>query len=524
VSDKTNKLNIYLVKDGIPFDGIIKEGVEGHPLAEIGVLYGANSSVAPPSWFRDFFGVGIESPFRLFNASSKAVLLMEADIEGSNRTFAIVFGHGRTLLREGVVEERFGLKIVLNSMVADSFRSVDRTSLGSVPKQSREQTSRESSVAGFGLDIEQDLVRSVTARSNDRRFGRTITGRDGLTVSAKYDANDIRDLLRLTVERFKSTDYQAEYDWIDQIKDVRDPSTITALEGELVQRVTDRSLEKIWMAAPEILDWVDVKGFRYSRRKSAPLHDDLDIIDFLETLGAEALTIELLQSKPIVAISSSKDDVADEWNAFRCIYAESDHDGRSFVLNNGRWYEIAKSFADEVKSDFKAVPTSTLGLPKYAHDDEGAYNEAATLAIAGACCMDRKMIQHGGGHSKIEFCDVLTGDGKVVHVKRYSGSAQLSHLFAQGAVSGELFVQDSQFRAKLNDKLPAEHKLADPLQQPDARGYEIVFGIIGAADDLDIPFFSKVSLRNARRRLMGYGYKVSLLPIAAAAEPATEGE
>lgn len=128
--------------------------------------------------------------------------------------------------------------------------------------------------------------------------------------------------------------------------------------------------------------------------------------------------------------------------------------------------------------------------------------------------MDRQLVKHGGGHSAIEFCDLMTDDKKLVHVKRYSGSAQLSHLFAQGAVSGELFVQDAQFREKLNEKLPQGHKLADPAEQPDPREYEIVFAIVVGSDDLDIPFFSKVSLRNARRRLRGYGYTVTKKRIA----------
>jgi uncharacterized protein (TIGR04141 family) len=105
---------------------------------------------------------------------------------------------------------------------------------------------------------------------------------------------------------------------------------------------------------------------------------------------------------------------------------------------------------------------------------------------------------------------VLTTDRKLLFVKRYSGSAQLSHLFAQGVVSGELFLQDAEFRAKLNDKLSDGHRLEDVQQRPEPRDYEVVFAIISkSTKPLDIPFFSKVSLRNARRRLQGYGYHVS---------------
>jgi uncharacterized protein (TIGR04141 family) len=113
-------------------------------------------------------------------------------------------------------------------------------------------------------------------------------------------------------------------------------------------------------------------------------------------------------------------------------------------------------------------------------------------------------------YTSIEYCDLATADRKLIHIKQYGGSTQLSHLFSQGVVSGELFVQDGDFRQKVNDKLPSQLKLPNVSIRPNANDYEIVFGIISRSQNpLEIPFFSKVSLRNARRRLQGYGYKVT---------------
>ena len=96
----------------------------------------------------------------------------------------------------------------------------------------------------------------------------------------------------------------------------------------------------------------------------------------------------------------------------------------------------------------------------------------------------------------------------MIHVKHYGGSSHLSYLFSQGAVAGELFVADRDFRRKVNAKLPAKYRLKTPDERPRAEDYEIVFGIISdSAKPLDIPFFSKVTLKNAIRRLVGYGYK-----------------
>lgn len=161
------------------------------------------------------------------------------------------------------------------------------------------------------------------------------------------------------------------------------------------------------------------------------------------------------------------------------------------------------------------MPQSDIVLPNYNHADEGAYNLSLPAAIPGSTCLDRNLIPYGGGHSTIEFCDLLTADRRLVHIKRYSGSAQLSHLFNQGVVSGELFVQEREFREKLNEKLPDGRKLADVAARPNPQDYQVIFAIISKSNNpLEIPFFSKVSLRNARRRLLGYGYTVKIAKIS----------
>lgn len=42
----------------------------------------------------------------------------------------------------------------------------------------------------------------------------------------------------------------------------------------------------------------------------------------------------------------------------------------------------------------------------------------------------------------------------MLHVKKYTGSSALSHLFAQGAVAATSFLSDEQFRAGANKIIP----------------------------------------------------------------------
>jgi len=71
--------------------------------------------------------------------------------------------------------------------------------------------------------------------------------------------------------------------------------------------------------------------------------------------------------------------------------------------------------------------------------------------------MDRQTVElKKRGLTKVEFCDLFGLNKEIVHIKRYTGSSELSHLFQQGVVSAELFLHEPEFRKLVNDKL-SEH-------------------------------------------------------------------
>lgn len=509
---RTNRLSVYMIRPEFQnLADIASTANNPQQIDGVGTFLFEESHTNTPGWVRGFFGDALGEDLRIFTASARCTLIVPVRHNGSIVNFAVVFGVGRFLLKDGVVEERFGLKVVLNSADEASFRSIDKTTLGSVPKHSREQMSRDVTPADFGIDIEQDLISLVTARSRDPRFGKIITGKDALYLSAKVDVSNIVEFLSYCLDRYKSNDYKTNFDWIDQIAEVRNKRTEEELDSAVLRKINGDNLDKVWMAVPEVVNWADIQGFRYLQAKRANIEEDLDMAKFIESFGGREITVDDFKNAPIFSISAQDGEVISRWSAFRCTYAEVEHRDKIYILNNGKWYEIARDFTEEVQRDYDSVSDATIDLPKYVSGDElSSYNTLAASTLANACCMDQQLIPHGGGHSKVEFCDVLTHDKKIIHVKKYGGSSVLSHLFSQGMVSGELFLGDAEFRRKLNARLPRGHKLPTPAMRPDAQEYEVVFAIISkSTNPLDMPFFSKVSLRNARKRLVNYGYIVT---------------
>lgn len=512
----TNKLTIYLIKGTYTtFDSIAKQ--LPHPpvvLNPDAYLYYTTSVPGPPDWLEDFFGNNQNIPHDEFVVSStSAVLIYRVQTGASHRFFAIPFGSGRHLISDHATEERFGLIITLNIVPSDKLRSIDKRVVASNPKLSREQLAKVGSATDFGIDIERDLLHGVTGKPTITTFGKTVSGKDGFLVSARVDMTNIVQLLQECYRYFKKRSYKTTFPWIDQLKEIKDPSIVQDLNDKLVDLI-NTSPNEVTMAVPEIIEWNAVAGFKYSGRKRDEPKADLDLNEFLSDTGLTGtVTLDDLYNSPVTCWETDAEQYKVKWDAYRCLNAEITISQKLYILSNGKWYKIDTDFVTSVRSVIDSIPIWTQAVPIYNHANEGAYNIDLAAHLAGHC-MDADNIMYGGGMSKIEFCDVLAPGKKVLHVKRFGGSSVLSHLFSQGNVSAELLALDQNFRSAVRAKLPHGFKSVMPTASPiKTSEFKIIFAIIGklnGAGKIELPFFSQVTLRRCYLQLTAYKYKVSL--------------
>lgn len=520
----TNKLSIYLIKEGITEPTAILTNTNNKIIIEgIGDFYFGYSFPTTPSWVESFFLNKMTDKEKLKTSSAKGVLLIKIVEDGKEIFFVLSFGMGRHMVNKEVIEERFGLITALNTISTKSIRSIEKNNIAALSKLSKEQMSKDSEVNEFGIDIEQDLVRAVTGKSKSLAFGNIITGADSFSLSVKRDIENIKEFLVECYKQYQKKDYQEEFGWIDQIEEIKNPQKKESLDNLLIDKLNVKDIQNIWMAVPDLIEWSDIKGFKYLLRQKDYL-DDLSLELFLDDRDTNFEDIKQLQSKTVKAYSATTDEVTAHWSVYKCIYGEISEQDGLYVINNGKWYLVNTDFVSKVNKFYDSIELSDLDLPEYAHKNEGDYSKNFVQNNGSFLCLDADNISYGGGHSKIEFCDLFSNDGKIIHLKRYGGSSVLSHLFFQGVVSGELFVSDPEFRVDLNRKLEGQWKLIDPQSKPNATDYEIIYGIISNVDDdrPHIPFFSKVSIKNATRRLVSYGYTVKLKRISVAKQTHNE--
>ncbi|MHA6897035.1 TIGR04141 family sporadically distributed protein [Ralstonia pseudosolanacearum] len=512
-------LTIYLIRDAKLKDEQIVKTDRAKPPVDLKISEGtarlyAKKSSSPklPDW-APFLVRNQNVPAGFFegNRSEGAVLL----VRHAGAIFALSFGMGYHLINIDLADRDFGLRVTLNSVDPQKLRSLDKASHELNPLHIRSQSSRDADIFDLNIDPELDMVHAVTGTSEVALFGEQISGRDALTINPPATLDDLPKILAETLAR-RNKPLPERFAWIDNVHRVRDPTTIACLDDALTDALQSVPRpENLWLGEPEIVDWETQTGYSFDQRSKTARHYTLELdrlIDYIVERGDKP-SATLLRSISVHVNDANYRSIK-SWAAYRCIYAELPMGNETYILRNGLWYEVSRKFVDEIDVHFRWLETEPARMPIYKHANEALYNESVASENAGYELLDKKIISFGNAYDKIEFCDLVRDGRDLIHVKLYRSSATLSHLFAQGSVSAETFMRHSGFRVKLNEKLPASIKLGDPHARPKAENYRIVYAIATTKNlPKDLPFFSKITLKNAIISLNGLGFGVALARI-----------
>ncbi|MBN1157564.1 TIGR04141 family sporadically distributed protein [Candidatus Woesearchaeota archaeon] len=523
--DKKNRLCIYLFNDTCScWDDVLKDSsaLDSYSVSgtsdDVMSLFSRKSISNPPKWLSFFDGVLDKDIEGLYNSSSSAVLL----VNHNGRIFAFTFGYARGFLNLGVVEEDFGLKVALNSIEQERIRSVDIKNLDTVVRQSKVQTLQAGSVDNFGLNPERDILNAVTGISKDEYLGKHISGATALHISVPVKVDGLQELCARLLERFADKTYQEYFPWVDHIKDVKNSVLIEELNGTLVNAILekDKDFERIFLAAPELVDWEKIEGFKFSESDEEEPREDIHISDILppDAELKDKVNLSWLKRQFVYCVGANNDEIVDSWHLYSCINYEVKKGDSSYILTSGKWFEVDAKYAGSVDDEIKSIPIyDRFAFPEHEGEKEDVYNKKAYDSDTSRCVlMDKKLIPYGGGQNKIEFCDLLIDKKDFIHVKRFRGSSALSHLFFQGLTSAFLLKTEMRFLKEVNKKLPSSCKF-DETVTVDASQYEVVFAVISKVKKQvrDIfPFFSRVSLLHVYKQLLAYDYKVSIAKIS----------
>lgn len=492
------------------------------------VLCIRNTQGKRPDW-TNFFR-GIESldinKFGL-NSSVSALLL----VPSGGRLWALTFGHGRSLIREGIIEDRFGLQTALNAIDPDKVRALDKETFDSLASQSRQQAVIDTEFQNFGINVDRDLLYAVAGVPTDsKRLGRRLAGKDALCCSIKISISELPEYLQLLLEFHESDAYKkdSKFAGVDNIYEIRDKAQKRSLDAKLVEKLRKGDSVGAWLALPEIMDWQKVEGFSYANPTPTPnfIVDDLHLRYFLGAFRSKGINLDVISLKrsKVVCVDHDGEEIT-RWSAYRCLYAEIETEsGDVFLLTNGHWYKLNREIISEIRKWYDKLEIDRVMMPPtMLKEIEDIYNKRIARDYPQYRLFHGFPVSLPANRGPIEFCDLAMFDkdgGDLIHVKRFGKSSQLSHLFYQGANSARLFRISPEFRKALSLSIKDDNILAKRLsKEPGQREYRVVFAIASSSSSkLQLPLFSKLSLKQALSELDGLGFRTAVTQIQVPSE------
>jgi uncharacterized protein (TIGR04141 family) len=369
------------------------------------------------------------------------------------------------------------------------------------------QTSRSSGLEAFGVDVVRDLLRAVRGEPRDQDLARRLGGSDGLRFESAVELPDLGDKCRDLLAMFESESYKTAFAWYDHLRPVSDPAQIAALDERLLAALVGDRQHQPHLAPPEPLDWDSVEGLTFSKQRDSIPGSELELDDYLLAVGdLHELSRDDLHRDRVAEWRTGATRGEERWSVYDCLVFETEADGAVFVLTRGRWFRVDRLFARLVKKRVTSLPQAPIELPNARPDEtrEDLYNARAAREC-GLILMDRKTASATGARGQVELCDLMSTDGFFVHVKRWSRSSTLSHLFLQGTVSADTYLSDAGFRKKMRARLkkidPSYGELI-PTEAPDRASIKVVYCVVGKPGGAGtLPFFSQLALDEASRHL-----------------------
>ena len=478
-----------------------------------GTLFVQEGEEGPPDWAR-FLAEVTEPELRDRTRSLKAILILEA----AGRWFAVAFGNARHLLRQDAYERDFGLLCALNGVNPERLRGAEARTFDDHVLHTLRQVSRLSSLESLELNTDRELVVSLAGQLEDDELGKKVDGHDAARLTAELDPSQLSakcaELLRIS----ELTDYRDHFPFFDTIKRVRDPEEISRLNGKAFTALGQRSFKGFDLFPPQIVsdEIVNFKVTPVARGLTTVVEPEPSLLRYPLRVPRSPVDAESELKRFHLSGLDASGEVVDKWSFLECLHWETTDGGAVCVLDAGQWYRIEPSLSEDVEAFAQSLRSSGIQWPSAAvKQREEHYNMVAAKSSSGLALMDQRFIKLPG-QTKIEACDIFSDQRYFVHVKhRKGGSGPLSHLFAQAMVSAECFVTETEFRKQLRETLESAQSGFGRFSpgQVDPRQYGVVLALITSPTATGnvaekLPFFSKVTLRLAVKRLTSMGFEV----------------
>ncbi|MEG2266214.1 MAG: DUF6119 family protein, partial [Acinetobacter sp.] len=308
---------------------------------------------------------------------------------------------------------------------------------------------------------------------------------------------------------------------IQNIVPVRDPVVITQLNIKLIDALHSSSND-VSLVIPEIINYRDGLWATFTGVGRSEVYEDISVDCYSDYLSKHDTNInqidfDVLKKHSLLMTDADGQPRGEKYSILKCLIFDTliDDTQKTYHLCEGHWYLVEPDYINKLQSYLDPL-YGDKALASYCHENEGDYNEKTADQSDHLICLDRTNIAPYK-QTQIEPCDIFElSDNQAIlhHIKIDTLSAQLSHLFNQGANSIKLLRIEEQSMSKL--RALVEEKAPDNLKNEflaslDMNTIKVYFGIVTRKDkqakSFNLPLFSRISLMRCMKDLILMGIR-----------------
>lgn len=510
----------WILQDGEEVEAVLPDSREGPPSLLV------RSTPATVSWQTILGDLVPNVPLAESQRNQGALLFQTA----AGELVVWSFGNAWPLLDPSGTVERFGLRAGLNALLSTpapspppkrpkdiGVRGLTAAIRAAVVRKSTVHTARPSKPSTMErVDQSSDAASMAELTTHHDVFDRISAGRSLRFEASVSGLSDLEKYAAEAIRLFKRSDYTTsdDYSWIDytvpvsnkaEIDGVLDKLWVDAngsppLAVDLVwaetepdtgrtpsfvclphEQVTPTSSKRTELPWKAIQQWLNAKtpnarGHEALRTKLRFYHDDL----------SSASAVELWHLA-VAQLSLGPD---------------------SFMISDGEVWRASQSHVKDIDRVLKPhVTVNPSYLPPYVLGEPEAVYNARAESHGGHFLLDKKLVTLPG-QTPFEPCDLLSADGRFMHVKRKTTSSTMSHVITQALASTRLLRGEAAARKKLDGVLkgssPPPSKLADMRAHCDSFGSTptgrvsivIVGSWRGKPDVTQLPLLTRIALNS----------------------------
>ncbi len=459
---------------------------------------------------------------KIQNVTNSLILLIEVTAYTKKHFFAIVGGQGHFYLNKTILQNDFGLRVVLNTIDPNKIGIFDSKNFNANQKQQRITFSKGNSIQEFEFNENEELLSLMSGKPLDRNFASRISGADSLHISSDLVFSNLGKKCLYFLKQFRSNEYKKTFPFVDKFKPIDDKTLIDELNEKLKDYITTKETDAISLSFPTIDDLNLSHQFEYRVGATVLQSEEFEVEKVYELIDKDKpinITFSYLSRIKIITVDGNNDFI----NSFELpdiiTFELKNFRSNTYVLTNTHWYKIDKKYTIQIDKEFENI--EVIKIPSYLpkikkNESEGDYN--SRLDDTEFCIYDKKLFTGPTTTSKVEICDAFYKKyNHLICVKKLSGSATLSHLFAQGSVSIQLLSEYDKYRKFFCDKNNEYFKTKEfKVAKLNVSDYKLVYAIAtGRSGDLKdlIPFFSKINLLTHIRAIKIRGAKTAIYKI-----------